>query len=179
MIHASGKQDAGFSLGKLYVDDVEILPRDYPDGEIRAIWCGLPNATERDAARREIAANLDRLKAGGFNTLFVWTQSRYLAALERTELQKIEPQARWDVLAEMIRAAKPRGIQVHLWYSPWIYKSERAVELADHPEWAAVSAKGVADKDGLCFIRPEVAPLRARIDRQGDRPLCGSGGRAY
>ncbi len=173
MIGTSGKQDAGFSLGKLYVDDVEILPHNYPDGELRAIWCGLPRATERDAARREMAASLDRVKSGGFNTLFVWTQSRYLAALDRPDLQKIEPQARWDVLAEVIRAAKTRGIQVHMWYSPWIYKSERAVELADHPQWAAVSAKGVANKDGVCFIRPEVRRFELEligkaIDRYAD-----------
>jgi len=155
-VHISGKEADGFQLGKLYVDDVEIVSHDYPDGELRAMWCGLPKATERDQARREIATSLDKAKSGGFNTLFVWTQSRYLAALERPELQKIEPQAVWDVLAELIRAAKERGIQVHLWYSPWIYKSSRAVELDDHPQWAALSAKGVASKDGVCFIRPEV-----------------------
>ncbi len=155
-IHTSGKESEGFRLGKLYVDDVEIVPHNYPDGELRAMWCALPNATRRDEARPEIAASLDKAKSGGFNTLFVWTQSRYLAALERPDLQKIEPQATWDVLAELIRAAKERGIQIHMWYSPWIYKSSRAVELADHPQWAAVSVKGVASKDGLCFIRPEV-----------------------
>ena len=88
-------------------------------------------------------------------------------------MQKIEPQARWDVLAEVIRAAKQRGIQVHMWYSPWIYKSSGSVELTDHPHWAAVSAKGVADKDGLCFIRPEVRRCELEligkaIDRYAD-----------
>jgi len=157
MIHVSGNQDAGIALGnKLYVDDAEIIPHDYPDGELRAIWCGFPKSNQRPEAEREIKSSLERIKAGGFNTLFVWTLSRYLAALDRPELQKIEPQAGWDVLGELIRAAKQRGLQVHLWYAPWIYKSSGAVELRDHPPWAAVDAKGVADKDGICFIRPEV-----------------------
>ena len=157
MIHVSGAQNAGISLGnKLYVDDAEIVPHDYPDGELRAIWCAPPRTSQRDEAMREMAASLDKVKAGGFNTLFVWTLSRYLAALDRPELQKAEPQASWDVLGELIRAAKQRGIQVHMWYSPWIYKSSGGVELGDHPQWAAVNAKGAADNDGLCFIRPEV-----------------------
>jgi uncharacterized lipoprotein YddW (UPF0748 family) len=173
MIHVLGKEQEGFRLGKLYVDDVEIVPHDYPDGELRAVWCALPKAAERDAARREIAATLDKVKSGGFNALFVWTQSRYLAALERPDLQKIEPQAAWDVLGELIRAAKERAIQVHMWYSPWIYKSSGAVELADHPQWAAITAKGVASKDGLCFIRPEVRRFELEligkaIDRYAD-----------
>ena len=76
MIQVSGKQDAGFSLGKLYVDDAEILPHNYPDGELRAVWRGLPKATERDAARREIATSLDQVQSAGLNAIFVWTQSR-------------------------------------------------------------------------------------------------------
>jgi uncharacterized lipoprotein YddW (UPF0748 family) len=156
MIQVSGKQDAGFSLGKLYVDDAEILPHNYPDGELRAVWCAFPKANDRDAAGREMATSLDRLKSAGLNAIFVWTQSRYLAALDRPELQKFEPQARWDVLGELIQAAKKRGIQVHMWYAPWTYKDSRGIELADHPDWACVSAKGIASKDGLCLVRPEV-----------------------
>jgi uncharacterized lipoprotein YddW (UPF0748 family) len=74
----------------------------------------------------------------------------------------------------VIRAAKQRHIEVHMWYSPWIYKeTSRADELRSHPEWAAVSAKGVVDPDGICLARPEVRQyeldLIARaIDRYPD-----------
>jgi hypothetical protein len=163
MVNGGGDQSKGFTLGKLYVDDAEIIPHMYPNGELRAIWCALPNGTRRDEALREINASLDKVKAGGFNTVFVWTLSRYLAALDRPDLQKIEPQAAWDVLGEVIRAAKARGIQVHMWYSPWIYKREGAIELREHPEWAAVDAKGVADPDGVCFIRPEVRQFELEL----------------
>jgi hypothetical protein len=157
-INVSGGEREGFALGKkLYVDDADIRLRMYPDGELRAIWGPLPKSMQRDAGLREIAASLDKIKAGGLNTFFVWTPSAYFAALDQPELQKREPQAGWDGLKEVLRAAKERRIEVHLWYSPWIYKEKsRAVELQRHPEWAAVSAKGVADADGICFVRPEV-----------------------
>ena len=157
MIHTSGKQSEGFRLGKLYVDDGSVVAKAYPDGQLRAIWCGLPKAKEREPGVREIAAILDRLKATGLNALFVWTESLYLAALERPDLRSADPRAAWDGLGELTKAAHGRGIQVHAWYSPWIYKqTSRAVELRDHPEWAAVNAKGVIDKGGICLARPEV-----------------------
>lgn len=129
----------------------------YPDGQLRAIWCPVPKATDREKGVPEVAATLDKLKASGLNTLFVWTEQLYAASILRPDLKKSDPRAAWDGLGEMIKAAKDRGLQVHLWYSPWIYKNvERAVELREHPEWAAVNAKGVADGDGVCLQRPEV-----------------------
>ena len=134
--------------------------RGYPDQELRAIFCRPHDPGDREAALREIRSDLDKIRVAGFNTLFLMTQSRYLAALDEPELQKSEPQASWDVLAEMIRAAQERSLQVHMWYSPWIYKNvssyHHAIELQKHPEWAAVSATGKADPDGVCFVRPEV-----------------------
>jgi uncharacterized lipoprotein YddW (UPF0748 family) len=157
MITASGKESEGFRLGKLYVDDAAIMPKAFPDGQLRGIWCGLPKAKEPEPGRKEIAARLDKLKAAGFNAMFVWTTSLYLAALERPELRSAEPAAAWDAFGELARAAHERGMQVHSWYSPWIYKGTgRAIELRDHPEWAAVNAAGVADKGGVCLARPEV-----------------------
>lgn len=166
MIHASGSEKTGFTLGKLYVDDAEIAPKMFPGGELRAMWCSLPKAKERAEGMRQMAELLDKPKDAGINTLFVWTTSLYVAAVDRRELQSAEPQAAWDSLGELIRAAKQRGIQVHVWYSPWVYKSaSRSVEMRDHPEWAAVSAQGVVDKDGICIARPEVR--RAELDLIG------------
>lgn len=174
LIQASGKQNEGYRLGKLYVDDAEILPKRFPDGELRAIWCTLPKARDRQAGMQEMETALDRLRDSGFNTLFALTSSSYLAALDRPELRASVPQVEWDSLGELIRAAKARQLQVHLWYSPWVYKNAgRAVELNDHPEWAAVSSTGVADRSGICLARPEVRQyeldlLARAIDRYPD-----------
>jgi uncharacterized lipoprotein YddW (UPF0748 family) len=174
MIHVSGRPSDGFPLGKLHVDDAEIVPKAYPEGQLRAIWCGLPKAKQRAQGLQEIRENLDRLKACGLNTLFVWTESLYIAALDRPELRRSDPGAGWDALGELIKAAKDRGMCVHVWYSPWIYKEAgRAVELREHREWAAVNAKGTVDADGVCLARPEVRrfelDLMARlVDRYAD-----------
>lgn len=156
-VRAGGRQSENFRLGKLYIDDAEITARTYPDGQMRAIWCALPKAMNREAGVREVAEKLDKVKAAGLNTLFVWCESLYLASLSRPDLSQPDPRAAWDGLGEMIRAAGERGLQVHAWYSPWIYKNvARGIELREHPEWAAVNAKGVADTSGICLARPEV-----------------------
>lgn len=135
----------------------KLLAKVYPDGQLRGVWCAPPKATNREQGAPEVAATLDKLKACGLNTLFVWTESLYAASLLRSDLPRPDPRAAWDVLGEMVKAAKERGMQVHVWYSPWIYKDTgRAVELREHPDWAAVNAKGGVDKDGLCLARPEV-----------------------
>ncbi len=174
MIAASGQESKGFRLCKLIVDDAQIMAKEFPGGELRGVWWGFVKAKEADAGRREIGQSLDKLRAAGINSLFVDTRSLYLAALDRPELQKQEPQAAWDAYGEVLRAAKKRDMQVHAWFSPWIYKyHSRAIELREHPEWAAVSAAGTADKSGVCFIRPEVRKfeldLLARlVDRYPD-----------
>ncbi len=157
MIQTHGKEKKGFALGKLYADDAEILPKAYPDGEMRAVWWGSVRAKERDEGLREIAESLDKLKAAGFNTIFATVTTLYMAALDAPEPEKLDPRAAWDAFGEVIKAADERGIQVHAWVSPWIYKhAYRAVELRDHPEWAAVNSEGVATEGGVCLVRPEV-----------------------
>ena len=174
MIVASGQESKGFRLGRLYVDDAQIMAKEFPSGELRGVWWGFVKAKDADTGRQEIDESLDKLQAAGINSLFVETSSLYLAALDRPELQKHEPRAAWDAYGEAIRAAKKRNMQVHAWFSPWIYKyHSRAVELRDHPEWAAVSSSGVADTKGVCFVRPEVRKfeldLLARlVDRYPD-----------
>ena len=172
-----GRQSEGFcAREKLYVDDAEIRPRCIPTASCGRSGAACPERTSatKDCARSQ--SSLDKIKAGGFNTLFVWTQSGYLAALGPARTPEGRAAGRLGRLGEVIRAAKERSIQVHVWYSPWIYKEKsRAVELRDHPEWAAVSAKGVADPDGVCFVRPEVRQFELDLIGQGDRPLSRSG----
>jgi hypothetical protein len=174
MIQTGGQEKDGFRMGRLYIDDAEVGSKAFPDGQMRAIWCALPKATNREQGSREVAGTLDKLKACGLNTLFVWTESLYIATLNRPGLPQGDTRAAWDGMGEMIKAAQDRRMQVHVWYSPWIYKDKgRAVELREHPDWMAVNAKGAADPDGVCLARPEVRRyeldlLRSLVDRYPD-----------
>lgn len=156
MVSVVGKQEEGATLGKLCLDDVHIMPKTFPDGELRGVWGGV-TATDREAGITEIAENLDRLRSAGFNTVFFHITTQYLASLDNPDLPQADPRASWDCFGELLKAARERGIQVHAWFSPWIYKNRyRAPELREHPEWAAVNASGAASDAGLCLSRPEV-----------------------
>ncbi|MCD6361409.1 MAG: family 10 glycosylhydrolase [Armatimonadetes bacterium] len=156
MVQVSGKEAEGFKLGRLYLDDVRITAKAFPDGELRAMWWGI-KATDREAGMAEMLENLDKAQAAGFNTIFASIGTLYVATLDNPDMERGDPKAAWDYFGELIKAAKQRGIQVHAWFSPWIYKNTyRAPELREHPEWAEVNSDGVASGAGICFVRPEV-----------------------
>jgi uncharacterized lipoprotein YddW (UPF0748 family) len=67
----------------MYIDDAEVVAKAFPDGQLRAIWCAPPKSKDREHGRQEVGATLDKLKACGLNTLFVWTESLYAAAAAR------------------------------------------------------------------------------------------------
>ena len=156
-INANGRESDGYKLGKLYVDDVRIVPKSWPDGEMRAVWWwGPTERADREKCLAESTALLDRLKATGFNTILLSVNALYLAALERPELREKAPGAEWDYWGSLVKLATERGLQVHAWYAPWTYKrAHRSVELLDHPDWNAVYAGGRVAADALCFVRPE------------------------
>ena len=117
------------------------MPKCFLDGELRAIWCGLPKAKESVSPAPRNGETVGKVKGAGLNTLLIWTESVDTAA-HCAEFKQASDGA-WDVLGETIQAAKQHGLQVHVWYSPWVYKTvSLAVELKEHPDWAAVSAKG-------------------------------------
>ncbi len=156
-VAAVGQEREGYRLGKLYLDDVRIVPKAWPDGELRAAWWwGEQNETDREPYLARSAEMLDRLKAAGFNTVFLTMHSLYLAALERPELRAGVPGSDWDSFGEVLNLAAERGLAVHAWYPPWTYKRKgRSAELLDHPEWVAVRAGGTPTTDTVCFVRPE------------------------
>ncbi len=99
LILASGHEAKGFRLGKLYVDDAQIVAKEFPNGELRGVWWGFVKAPEAEAGRREIDDSLDRLKAAGINSLFVSTASLYLAAFMCSDF--------FARLQEMVLAKRP------------------------------------------------------------------------
>ncbi len=155
-INATGRESDGYKLGKLYVDDVRIAPKAWPDGEMRAVWWwGVSDRTNQEKCLAEATAMLDRLKATGFNTILLSVNSMVLAAVDRPELQQDVPGSSWDYVGAIVRLATERGLQVHLWYPPWTYKRPtQSVELLDHPDWRAVYAGG-RSTDGICLVRAE------------------------
>ena len=174
-INAAGNQKEGYRLGKVCVDDVRIVRKAWPDGEMRAVWWYGP--TERKDQAQSLAetrAMVSRLKATGFNTILLETKSLYLAAVDRPELQKDAPGSDWDYWGAVVKLATAEGLQVHAWYPPWTYKrSYSAVELRDHPDWKAVYAGGRAAEDAICFVRPESRQyqldlLRRALERYPD-----------
>jgi len=145
-------------------EGAETTPPKFPDGELRAIWWGEVRAKEREEGLREIHESVTALREAGFNALFVWGSSLYLAALREEKYVEAVPQAKWDAFGEVLRAAHEAGMQVHLWYSPWLYKQKyRAVELREHPEWAAVNAAGQASEGAVCAARPEVRQFELQM----------------
>ena len=156
LIGLTAQRSVGENLGSIYVDDAYIRKKALPDSQIRGLWWYL-KAGEREAGLQEIQDSFTQIKGAGFNTVFAWVDSLYLAALDRPELVAAAPQAGWDALGEVLKAANSNSLQVHAWFSPWIYKENyKAIELRDHPEWAAVDLKGVTNTGAVCFIRPEV-----------------------
>lgn len=167
-INVSGAEKDGTRLGKLYVDDVRITPKRWPDGEMRAIWWGGPQE-RRDRAKclAEAAAVLDQVKTVGFNTVLLETGSLFFEALQRPELQKDAPGSDWDWYGEVLKLATARGLQVHLWYAPWTYKrTYNSAEPRDHPDWRAVYAEGRVSDDAVCFVRPECRQYQLALLRQ-------------
>lgn len=153
--------------GRVLLDDVVFVSKEFPEGGMRAVWCEMTKSPDRERGMHEMNSSLTTFKGAGINTAFVWLSSYYIAALDRPELQQIEPRAGWDAFGEFVKAAKAAGIQVHAYFSPWTYKKSlnsiggfgRApltIELDEHPEWAAVGSNGKPDMDVLCFARPEV-----------------------
>ena len=130
----------------------------FPGGQLRALWCAPPSETDEAAGVAKIDEMLDRVVSGGFNALFLWGTSNYLwAVTEGGDELKEASTAHYDPFGKMIEMGKQRGVAVHLWYSPWIYKSaDRSIEMRRHPEWCAVDIEGKIDCDGICLNRSEI-----------------------
>jgi hypothetical protein len=158
----SGKQADGAKLGWLEVDDTSITSIGFPGGELRAMWNILPSNDPKEGPAA-IDERVAHLKAMKINAAFCWTTSLYIAAATGMEPGG-DPAAEWDAFGRLLTRAHEAGIQIHVWYSPWIYKgSSRGIELRRHPEWAAVNAEGKPCAEGICLARPEVRAFQLEL----------------
>jgi uncharacterized lipoprotein YddW (UPF0748 family) len=112
--------------------------------EIRGVWVAPevqfdPDPVKGKAMIREF---VERLANANFNVILAEMTSDYFAALTDGAYQQKIKIARWDALGELVKVAKEKGLQVHLWYSFTGYKSPRSPEFnaAHHgnPSWASV-----------------------------------------
>jgi uncharacterized lipoprotein YddW (UPF0748 family) len=158
--------------------------------EIRAVWMHPEEQFNADhqKGKAEVQQFVDRLAKANFNVIFPWIRSEYIAALTDRAYQKAVPIAKWDALGELIKAAKAKGLQVHLWYSFTYYKSPHSPEfnpaLNGNPEWASVQIDELERDKGtgkvtpkrmknLCPVHPEgrkweLALLEKVINRYSD-----------
>jgi len=156
-IYASGKEKDGWKLGTIYLDDASIRPLATLDRELRAVWWGRVRAKTEEEGMKEIRDSISQLKSAGFNAIFASENTLYMAAIKDKKYLDDVPSAGWDAFGKVVAEAKAAGMQVHLWFSPWIYKRKSsAVELREHPEWAAVQLDGTPSGVGVCAARPEV-----------------------
>ncbi|HNR72365.1 MAG: family 10 glycosylhydrolase [Verrucomicrobia bacterium] len=110
--------------------------------EARGIWVHLTHFNpDPDRGKAEVKAFADRYADAHFNFVLPWVTSDYIAALTDPAYQTNQPTARWDALGELVRCARERHLQVHLWYSFTDYRFARSPDFnprhGGDPAWAA------------------------------------------
>lgn len=127
---------------------------------LRGIWDHLQDIPETETEGvAEIKQRVARLKAAGFNAVFLWTVSRYVDAIrDPAKYGSTFPLASWDAIRKYMELARAEGFEVYLWYSVSAYKETfRATELEAHPEWAVADLVG-----GTGYPQVDIAHDEAR-----------------
>jgi len=126
-----------------------------PQG-VRGVWVVRTSMTSPERVRRIV----DDAQAAGVNTLIVQVRGRadafYRSAIEPRAPQLSGQPASFDPLAELIRLARPRGMQVHAWLvthlvwgmGPTLPEDPTHLVRA-HPEWLAVPRELARELDPI------------------------------
>ena len=146
-----------------------IVRIDAPRLETRAVWIPTTDLLE---GKTKILQNLDRLKAAGFNTLYVDFQMRGYVIYPRSKILPQLPAAAsgdTDIFSWMIPQAKKRGFRIEAWseygfYAHWHPQEETPTPgkiLTAHPELTSVmrdGSKSLTNSNGtfygLCPANP-------------------------
>jgi len=120
---------------------VATAPR--PAREVRAIWVHPEShiAANEAEGKAQVREMVQRFAKANFNTLFPWTVSGYLAALDHEAYREKHPLARWDALGVLVEEAAREGLDVDMWYSFTDYREADSPEfdpkLGGDPAWMA------------------------------------------
>ncbi|KAA9007499.1 family 10 glycosylhydrolase [Paenibacillus spiritus] len=136
-------------------------------------WPSAGTAGNPDRQKQEFTAMLDKLKAVGFNAVFVQLRPSGDALYPSTIVpwskalsgkQGVEPG--YDPLAFMVAAAHERGMQFHAWFNPFRATTDtKAATLSAlsslhvvnaHPEW-------IVKADDKMYINPGIPAARQHI----------------
>lgn len=115
-------------------------------------------SADPENGKQEVQQLVDRLAKANFNLIFPWLRSEYLAALTDQRYQNQVPIAKWDAIAELVRAARQKGIEVYLWYSFTHYKSKSSPDFdplhGGNPRWAARKIDELVPDPNTGTVRP-------------------------
>ncbi|WP_340024623.1 family 10 glycosylhydrolase [Paenibacillus sp. FSL K6-1096] len=133
-------------------------------------WPSTSSAGNADKQRKEFDTLLDKLKAAGFNSVFVQVRpsadALYASQLVPwskvlTGTQGKEPG--YDPLAYMVSSAHSRGMQLHAWFNPFRATTDASTSgLAAnhvaklHPEW-------MVKAENKFYINPGIPEARQHI----------------
>jgi uncharacterized lipoprotein YddW (UPF0748 family) len=120
--------------------------------QLRGIWVQARSVTSRE----KIDTVLQRVEAGGFNSIFVNVfyngQAIYDSALAE-KYNKVE--AGFDPLGYLVPEAQRRGIKVHAWYVVGRIENKGSPIFWEHPDWSLTGPDGDTIP-WLNFTRPDV-----------------------
>jgi uncharacterized lipoprotein YddW (UPF0748 family) len=135
--------------------------------EVRGLWVTRTTLTSPAAVLQMVRS----AQQGGFNTLFVQVRGRgdayYTSGIEPRAFD-LAARPGFDPLAEIIAAARPAGIRVHVWIAANLVSS--AVQLPAsrdhvvyrHPEWLMVPRELAAE---MLTVNPRSPAYLARWSR--------------
>lgn len=113
--------------------------------EQRAVWAHFADIKDAETVQKSV----DRIAAAGLNTVYilVWYnggQATYKSDL--CPLQSGTPEG-FDPLGELIKAARPKGIDVHAWFVNGSYGHSRPGHVfTEHPDWELQDANSSGDQ---------------------------------
>lgn len=133
-------------------------------------WPSVSSAGNEAKQKQEFDNLLDKLKAVGFNAVFVQVRpsadSLYPSALVPWSKVLTGTQGKnpgYDPLSYMVSAAHSRGMQFHAWFNPFRATTDASTSaLASnhvakaHPEW-------IVNADGKKYINPGIPEARQHI----------------
>ena len=136
--------------------------------EVRALWVQRLSLTSPGA----IAGMVEEAQSAGFNTLLVQVRGRgdafFTDSVEPRAAALLDQPLSFDPLAEVLAAARPAGLRVHVWIN--VNLVANAVQLPGarehviyrHPEWLMVPRELARD---MASIRPDSPEYIGRLAR--------------